>query len=66
MTEENAIKLFENKKIRTVWDSDAEKWYISIIDVIKVQTGSINPRKYWSVLKTRLLKEVKRLQIVAS
>lgn len=57
MTKENAIKFFENKKIRTVWDSDAEKWYISVIDVIEVLTGSVNPRKYWSVLKTRLLKE---------
>lgn len=57
MTKENAIKLFEDKQIRSVWDEDAEKWYISIVDVIEVLTESPNPRKYWSVLKTRLKKE---------
>ena len=57
MTKENAIKLFEDKQVRSVWDEDAEKWYISIVDVIEVLTESPNPRKYWSVLKTRLRKE---------
>lgn len=57
MTKENAIKLFEDKQVRSVWDEDAEKWYISIVDVIEVLTESPNPRKYWSVLKTRLKKE---------
>ena len=57
MTKENAIKLFEDKQIRSVWDEDAEKWYISIVDVVEVLTESPNPRKYWSVLKTRLKKE---------
>lgn len=57
MTKENAIKLFEDKQIRSVWDEDAEKWYISIVDVVAVLTESPNPRKYWSVLKTRLKKE---------
>lgn len=57
MTKQNAIKIFEEKKVRTVWDSDKEEWYFSIVDVIAVLTDSPNPRKYWSVLKTRLKKE---------
>lgn len=57
MTKKNAIKLFEDKQVRSVWDEDAEKWYISIVDVVEVLTESPNPRKYWSVLKTRLKKE---------
>lgn len=57
MTKENAIKLFEQKQIRTHWDEEQEKWYFSIVDVVAVLTESPNPRKYWSVLKTRLKKE---------
>ena len=57
MTKQNAIKVFEEKKVRTVWDSDKEEWYFSIVDVIAVLTDRPNPRKYWSVLKTRLKKE---------
>ena len=57
MTKQNAIKVFEEKKVRTVWDSDKEEWYFSIIDVIAILTESDNPRKYWSVLKNRLKKE---------
>ena len=57
MTKETAIKLFQDQRVRVHWDSDQEKWYFSIIDVIGVLTGSENPRKYWSVLKTRLKKE---------
>lgn len=52
-----AIKLFENKNIRTLWDESAEKWYFSIIDIVGALTDSPNPRKYWSVLKTRLKSE---------
>ena len=55
------IKLFENTHVRTVWDAEQEKWYISIVDVIAVLTESPNPRKYWSVLKTRLKKEGSQL-----
>ena len=51
------IALFENKKIRSVWVETEEKWYFSIVDVIGALTGSANPRKYWSVLKTRLKAE---------
>ena len=57
MTKENAIKLFQDQRVRVHWDSEKEKWYFSIIDVIGVLTESENPRKYWSVLKTRLKKE---------
>jgi len=39
MTKETAIKLFESKQVRSVWDSEAEKWYFSIIDVIEILTG---------------------------
>jgi BRO family, N-terminal domain len=61
MKQENAIQLFENKKVRTIWDAEQEKWYISIIDVIAVLTESPNARKYWSVLKNRLKKEGSQL-----
>jgi len=57
MTKETAIKLFEQKQVRSHWDSDVEKWYFSIIDVIEVLTGSDRPRKYWSDLKKKLQKE---------
>ena len=50
-------KIFNNDTIRTVWDKEQEKYYISVIDVVGVITESNNPRKYWSVLKTRLKKE---------
>jgi hypothetical protein len=52
-----AIKIFEEKKVRTVWDENSEQWYISIIDVVEVLTGSERPRKYWSDLKVKLNKE---------
>ncbi|MHC1707318.1 MAG: BRO family protein [Bacteroidales bacterium] len=57
MTKETAIKLFEQKQVRSYWDSDMEKWYFSIIDVIEVLTGTDRPRKYWSDLKKKLQKE---------
>lgn len=57
MKKESAIKLFEQKEVRSIWDNEQEKWYISIVDVIAILTESPNPRKYWSVLKTRLKKE---------
>ena len=49
--------MFEDRKVRSVWDAEGEKWYISIVDAIGVLTDSPNPRKYWSVLKTRLKQE---------
>ncbi len=57
MIKENAIKIFEQKQVRTHWDEEQEKWYFSIVDVIGILTESSNPRKYWSVLKTRLKTE---------
>jgi hypothetical protein len=61
MTKVNAIQLFENKKVRTIWDDEQEKWIISIIDVIEVLTESDRPRKYWSDLKSKLKKEGSQL-----
>ena len=57
----NEIKRFEDKKVRTMWNAGQEKWYFSIVDVIAVLTESPNPRKYWSVLKTRLKTEGSQL-----
>jgi len=57
MKQKNAIQIFEDKKVRTLWDADQEKWFISIIDVIEVLTNTDRPRKYWSDLKTKLKKE---------
>ncbi len=57
MTQKQAIQLFEERKVRTIWDDEQEKWYFSIIDIVGILTDSDNPRKYWSVLKTRLKKE---------
>ena len=47
----------ENKKVRTIWNDDEESWYFSIVDVIEVLTNSDRPRKYWSDLKAKLVKE---------
>lgn len=57
MTQKEAIKLFEEKKVRTVWDDETEEWYFSVIDVIAVLTDSDRPRKYWDDLKRKLIKE---------
>jgi hypothetical protein len=57
MTKETSIKLFESKKIRVHWDNEQEKWYFSITDIIETLTGSTNPRRYWSDLKRKLIKE---------
>ena len=57
MEKQDAIKIFEDRKVRTLWDAEQEKWYLSIIDVIEVLTGSPRPRKYWNALKTKLKTE---------
>ena len=49
-----AIKIFEDKKVRTLWDEDKQIWYISIVDVVEILTESPRPRKYWSDLKKKL------------
>lgn len=57
MTKQNAIKVFEEKKVRTLWDSETEEWYFSIVDVIAVLTDSLDPPAYWRKLKQRLKEE---------
>jgi hypothetical protein len=66
MTKDTAIQLFEEKQVRSVWDAEQEKWFISIVDVVAVLTESPNPRKYWSVLKTRLRAEGSQLTTICS
>ena len=53
----NEIKLFEQKQVRSIWDAEKEKWYMSIVDVISVLTKSIDPNAYWRKLKQRLKEE---------
>ena len=60
------IKLFEDKKIRVVYDEEKEDYYFSVVDVVGVLTDSPNPRKYWSVLKTRLKNEGSELTTICS
>ena len=55
------IQLFDEKKVRTVWDEENEEWYFSIVDVVGVLTDSPNPNNYWKVLKNRLKKEGSQL-----
>lgn len=57
MSEQDKIQLFDNQPIRTTWSEENEEWYFSIIDVIRVLTGSENPRRYWSDLKRKLKSE---------
>jgi hypothetical protein len=57
MTKETAIKLFEEKHVRTAWNQEEEKWYISIVDVIAILTESVDPSAYWRKLKQRLKEE---------
>jgi hypothetical protein len=57
MTKETAIKLFNDRKIRTHWDEEEEKWYFSIVDVLSVLTESVSPSAYWRKLKQRLKEE---------
>jgi len=57
MTKETAIKLFNQKQIRTHWDEEQEKWYFSIVDVVGVLSESIDSQAYWRKLKQRLKEE---------
>lgn len=57
MTKVNAIQLFEDKKVRTAWDAEQEKWYVSIIDVVAVLTESVDANAYWRKFKQRLKQE---------
>ena len=58
MEKENSmIKLFEDKKVRALWDEEKEEWFFSIIDVVEILTESKNPRRYWSDLKNKITKD---------
>jgi hypothetical protein len=57
MSKQTEIKIFDDKQVRTHWDSDQEKWFIAIVDVIALLTESPNPQVYWRVMKKRLLDE---------
>ena len=57
MNKENAIKIFNDKKVRVLWDEENEKWYFSVVDVVEILTGSERPRKYWADLKKKLYLE---------
>lgn len=57
MVKQNEIKIFEDKQVRTHWDAEQEKWYIAIVDVIAVLTGSPNRQVYWRVMKKRVKDE---------
>ena len=57
MDNNDKIQIFEDKKIRTVWNEETEEWYFSVVDVIAVLTDSPNPSTYWRVLKKRLKDE---------
>lgn len=61
MTKETAIKIFEQKQIRSIWSDEEEKWFFSIVDVVGVLSESENPNNYWKVLKNRLKKEGSQL-----
>ena len=56
-SKETAVKLFEQKQIRTHWDDEQEKWFFSVVDVIGVLTDSVDANAYWRKLKERLKKE---------
>jgi len=58
---QNKIQIFEEKKVRTVWDDETEEWYFSVIDVVEVLTETERPRKYWNDLKKKLLTEGSQL-----
>jgi len=57
MEKKDAIKLFDGRKVRTVWDDEKEKWYFSIVDTVAILTDSVDAGAYWRKLKERLLKE---------
>lgn len=57
MSENTQIKLFEEKKVRSVWDENEQQWYFSVIDVVAVLTESVNPRDYWFKMKKRVHSE---------
>lgn len=57
MTKQEKLQLFEERKVRTLWDDEQEKWYFSIVDAVSILTDSVDGRKYWNKLKQRLKEE---------
>ena len=57
MKQEESIQLFEEKKVRSIWNQEEEKWYFSLVDIVSVLTESIDPTAYWRKLKQRLKAE---------
>ena len=57
MSKQTELKIFDDKQIRTFWDSEQEKWFVSFTDVIEILTVTDRPRKYWNDLKAKLKKE---------
>jgi len=69
VSDNNKMKLFEDKEIREEWNEDEQDWYVSIVDVIEVLTSQPShdgARKYWSVMKTRMRKEGNELTTICS
>ena len=62
----SGITIFEERKVRTVWDEETEEWYFSIVDVVAVLSDSPNPNNYWKVLKNRLKKEGNELVTICN
>ena len=63
---DNEVKLFEDNKIRSVWDNEKEEWYFSVVDVVGALTDSPNPNNYWKVLKKRLKDEGNELVTICN
>ena len=53
----SSIKLFQDKKVRSIWIEEEEQWYFSVVDVVEILTESPNPRQYWRKMKDRDLKQ---------
>lgn len=61
MSDKISIRFFDTREVRAIWDEEHHKWWFSIVDIIAILTESVNARKYWSVMKTRLKKEENQL-----
>ena len=61
MMSKMSIRFYNDREVRAVWDEEHSKWWFSVVDIVAAVTGSSNPRKYWSVLKSRLRKENSQL-----